>query len=74
MEVYSVDKIIRALEKDGWYRVKSGKGHAQFKHPSKPGKVTISVHGKGKGHEISGRLLDSIEAQSGLDFSQIFGR
>ena len=73
MEVYSVGRIIRTLEKDGWYEVKgNGSGHRQFKHPVKPGKVTISVHRMSD--DVSGKLLDSIERQSGLDFSLIYGR
>lgn len=72
MEVYSVREIIRALKNDGWYLVKVNGSHRQFKHPVKPGKVTVSGHRMG--NDVSGKLLDSIERQSGLDFSLIYGR
>ncbi|MEE9258340.1 MAG: type II toxin-antitoxin system HicA family toxin [Nitrospinaceae bacterium] len=36
-------ELLRILEKDGWYQVKS-KGHVQYKHDSKPGRVTVPGH------------------------------
>ncbi|MGA7615941.1 MAG: type II toxin-antitoxin system HicA family toxin [Thermoanaerobaculia bacterium] len=36
-----VREAIRMLEADGWYLVKSKGGHRQFKHPEKPGRVTV---------------------------------
>ena len=36
-------EIIKRLEEDGWYHVKTTGDHYQMKHPTKPGKVTI-VH------------------------------
>jgi predicted RNA binding protein YcfA (HicA-like mRNA interferase family) len=35
-----VRDVIKRLEADGWYRIKS-KGHRQYKHPTKPGRVTV---------------------------------
>lgn len=37
----SVREAINTVEADGWYYVGSRGGHRQYKHPSKPGKVTI---------------------------------
>ena len=34
-------EIIKILEKDGWYLVAVKGSHHQFKHPGKPGRVTI---------------------------------
>ena len=34
-------KLIRALERDGWQRVGTTGSHQHFKHPEKPGKLTI---------------------------------
>ncbi|WP_300009762.1 type II toxin-antitoxin system HicA family toxin [uncultured Roseobacter sp.] len=34
-------KLIKMLEKDGWQRVATKGDHHQFKHPTKPGRVTI---------------------------------
>ena len=41
MRVREIEKIIKA---DGWYLVKQVGSHKQYKHPSKPGKVTIPDH------------------------------
>jgi predicted RNA binding protein YcfA (HicA-like mRNA interferase family) len=38
----NVKEILRLLCKDGWRRVASHDGHRQFKHPTKPGRVTVS--------------------------------
>lgn len=36
-----VKGVIRVLEADGWYLVKTRGSHRQFKHPIKPSKVTV---------------------------------
>ena len=36
-----VSKAIKIVEADGWYFVRQRGSHRQFKHPTKPGKVTI---------------------------------
>lgn len=36
----SVD-VIRRLRKDGWLLVRTKGSHHQFKHPAKPGRVTL---------------------------------
>ena len=37
-----VREVIKRLEADGWYRVRSKSGHRQFKHAVKKGRVTVS--------------------------------
>jgi len=37
-----VSEVLRRLRADGWVRVKSKGGHHQFKHATKPGRVTVS--------------------------------
>ena len=39
-----VRKAIEVVEADGWYFVGQRGSHRQFKHPTKPGKVTIAGH------------------------------
>ncbi|WP_317111936.1 type II toxin-antitoxin system HicA family toxin [Chroococcidiopsis sp. SAG 2025] len=39
-----VRKLIRLLSQDGWYLVATKGSHYQFKHSTKPGKVTVPVH------------------------------
>jgi predicted RNA binding protein YcfA (HicA-like mRNA interferase family) len=36
-----VRAIIKLIEADGWYRIKTRGGHRQYKHPIKPGRVTV---------------------------------
>ncbi len=34
--------VIKHLEADGWYRIKSKGGHRQYKHAVKKGRVTVA--------------------------------
>jgi predicted RNA binding protein YcfA (HicA-like mRNA interferase family) len=36
-----VRDVIRLLANDGWVQVAQKGSHRQFKHPTKPGKVTV---------------------------------
>jgi predicted RNA binding protein YcfA (HicA-like mRNA interferase family) len=42
MKSYSSRKIISIIEADIWYFVHSVGDHRQFKHPTKPGRVTVT--------------------------------
>jgi predicted RNA binding protein YcfA (HicA-like mRNA interferase family) len=55
-------EVIQALEADGWCEVARKGSHAQFRHPSKPGRVTVP-HPK---RDFPIKTLKSIEQQSGL--------
>jgi len=37
-----IRKIIKMLENDGWYLHRTKGSHRQYKHPQKPGTVTIA--------------------------------
>ena len=37
-----VREVIKRLEADGWYRIRSKGGHRQFKHAVKKGRVTVA--------------------------------
>jgi predicted RNA binding protein YcfA (HicA-like mRNA interferase family) len=56
--------IIRALMADGWQEIKptSGSSHRQFKHPTKPGRVTV----KHPARDFPIGTIKSIERQAGL--------
>lgn len=41
MRSYSSRDVIQALKADGWYLVNTVGSHHQFKHPQKPGRVTV---------------------------------
>ncbi len=55
--------VIKRLEDDGWSAVRQRGSHGQFKHPSKPGLVTIA--GK-PGDDVAPGTLNSILKQAGL--------
>lgn len=54
--------VIAALQADGWRVVAQKGSHVQFKHPGKPGRVTVP-HPR---RDIPLGTLRSIEVQSGL--------
>ena len=51
------------VEGDGWYEVKVTGSHRQFKHPRKPGRVTIA--GK-PSDDLAPGTFNSILKQAGL--------
>lgn len=55
-------EVIELLEADGWYEVAVKGSHHQFKHPTKPGRVTVP-HPKS---EMAKGTLNSILKQAGL--------
>jgi len=58
-----VSDILRMLSGDGWYLASTKGSHRQFKHPSKPGRVTVA--GK-PSDDLAPGTLNSILKQSGL--------
>ncbi|MBV9215439.1 MAG: type II toxin-antitoxin system HicA family toxin [Acidobacteria bacterium] len=58
-----VKEIIRVIESDGWFLVRTRGSHRQFHHPMKRGTVTIA--GK-ESVEIPPGTLNNILKQAGL--------
>ncbi|MXY78637.1 MAG: addiction module toxin, HicA family [Chloroflexi bacterium] len=58
-----VREAIRLVERDGWYHVGTRGSHRHFRHPVKPGKVTIPGH---PGDDVRPKLWASILKQAGL--------
>jgi predicted RNA binding protein YcfA (HicA-like mRNA interferase family) len=58
-----VRETIRLIEDDGWYLVATRGSHRQYKHPSKPGRVTIA--GK-PSDDLAPGTRNSILKQAGL--------
>lgn len=58
-----VHEIIRILEQDGWELVRTRGSHRQFRHPDKPGIVTVA--GK-PSLDLRPGTLNSILRQAGL--------
>jgi len=40
--ILKVRQIIKLIKDDGWYLVFTKGSHRQYKHPTKPGRVTIA--------------------------------
>ena len=55
-------EVIRRLKQDGWYEVAHVGSHKQFKHPVKPGRVTVPHPVR----DIPIGTLRSIEKQAGI--------
>ncbi|MFD1548991.1 type II toxin-antitoxin system HicA family toxin [Levilactobacillus fuyuanensis] len=55
-------EIIKILQKDGWYLARVTGDHRHFKHPVKPGIVTVPHPRK----DIPKGTLNSILKQAGL--------
>jgi predicted RNA binding protein YcfA (HicA-like mRNA interferase family) len=58
-----VRQVLVLLERDGWHLVRTRGSHRQFKHPRKPGLVTIA--GK-ESAELARGTVNSILKQAGL--------
>lgn len=58
-----VRDVIKLIETDGWYLDRTRGSHRQYKHPSKPGLVTIP--GK-PGDDLAPGTQNSILKQAGL--------
>ena len=64
MKSYSSKDVLKKLKADGWFEVNCEGDHHQFKHSTKPGKVTLRHPVK----DLGVRALKSIERQSRLKF------
>ena len=63
MKVYKVSEIIKLIESDGWYIVRTKGDHRHFKHLTKKGIVTIP----GKlSSDLAPKTAKSILNQAGL--------
>jgi predicted RNA binding protein YcfA (HicA-like mRNA interferase family) len=58
-----VREVITLVETDGWYLVRMRGDHRQYKHPTKPGLVTIAGN---RNRDIPPGTLRNILRQAGL--------
>ncbi|MEW6716866.1 MAG: type II toxin-antitoxin system HicA family toxin [Chloroflexota bacterium] len=58
-----VRDAIKLIEADGWYLVATKGSHRQYKHPTKPGRVTIAGH---PSDDLAPGTLNSILKQAQL--------
>lgn len=61
-EAVKSSEIITMLEADGWYWMKTTGSHHHFKHPTKPGKVTVKHPQK----DVPPKTFSNIMKQAGL--------
>jgi predicted RNA binding protein YcfA (HicA-like mRNA interferase family) len=59
----NVREIIKILEADGWFLVRTRGSHRQYHHPTKLGTTTVAGHAK---IDIPPKTLKSILRQAGL--------
>ena len=55
--------VLRLLQEDGWYLVRTRGSHQQFKHPTKRGVVTIAGR---PSDDLAPGTLNSVLKQAGL--------
>ena len=58
-----VREVICLVEADGWYLVRMKGSHRQYKHPKKPGRITIAGN---LNHDLARGTLHSILKQAQL--------
>jgi predicted RNA binding protein YcfA (HicA-like mRNA interferase family) len=58
-----VRDVLRLLTDDGWLLVRTRGSHQQFKHPTKPGLVTVAGSGN---DDLASGTLNTILKQAGL--------
>lgn len=59
----TVREVLRIIEEDGWIMVAQKGSHRQYKHPTKPGRVTVAGQPK---DDLAPGTLNSILRQAGL--------
>jgi predicted RNA binding protein YcfA (HicA-like mRNA interferase family) len=63
MSAMKVREVLKLLTKDGWYLVATVGSHRQFKHQTKPGRVTVAGH---PSDDLHPKTLNSILTQAEL--------
>jgi predicted RNA binding protein YcfA (HicA-like mRNA interferase family) len=58
-----VRDVIKMIEADGWYLIAIKGSHRQYKHPTKPGRVTIAGS---LNHDLAPGTLNSVLKQAQL--------
>jgi len=58
-----IREVIKMIEHDGWFLVRTRGSHRQFHHRAKPGTVTVAGQ---PGQDLHPKTLNSILKQAGL--------
>ena len=64
----TVRDVLAALKRHGWYKVAQKGSHRQFKHSTKPGKVTVAGD---PGDDLARGTLKSILRQADLTLEDL---
>lgn len=56
-------KLVKILEQDGWSLERTVGSHQQYRHPTKPGTVTVPAGGK-MGKDVPPGTLNSVLKQA----------
>jgi predicted RNA binding protein YcfA (HicA-like mRNA interferase family) len=56
--------VVKMLERDGWFLVRTKGSHRVYHHPTKAGNVIVSVHNPGK--DIATGTYKAILKQAGI--------
>jgi predicted RNA binding protein YcfA (HicA-like mRNA interferase family) len=67
LPVLKAHELVRALQKAGFHEHNQRGSHLQMKHPSRPGKVTIPMHGG----DLKAGLLKGVLEQAGLRVDEL---
>lgn len=59
----TIREVIKLIEADGWYLARQRGSHRQYKHPTKPGLVTVAGRPP---KDLTPKTLKSIFRQAGL--------
>jgi len=62
--IMKVRAVIKIIDEDGWYFHKQKGSHMQFRHLTKPGKVTVPNHGLNE--DLDHKTVASILNQAGV--------
>ncbi len=62
-----IREVTKLIEDDGWYLVVTKGSHRQYKHPTKPGRVTIAGH---PSDDLAPGTLNSVFKQAQLQKPQ----
>ena len=62
-----VGDVIKLIEDDGWFLVRTKGSHRQYKHATKSGRVTIAGH---SGDDLAPGTLNSVLKQAEIDGPQ----
>ena len=61
-------QVLAALQRGGWYVVDIEGSHHQLRHPDRPGRVTVTVHGAKTLHP---KTLTSILKQANMTVDEL---